>query len=117
RLVPGVDLAFQRGDVARFDHRLLRVPVFGQRGPGAAQVEQLALDARQDLRQRIRLGGRAGRRQLRARDADARGQLVDGAVRLDAQGVLADLLPAHQAGVAPVAGLRVDAVEPDHPAA
>ena len=109
-----VDLAFQRGHVARLDDRLLRVAIRGQRRQIAAQVEELVLDARQHRGQRVRAGGRARREQRRARDADASRQLVDGAVRLDAQGVLADLLPADEPRVAAVAGLRVDAIEPDH---
>jgi hypothetical protein len=100
RLVPPVDLTFQRGDVARSI-----TGCFGCRSPGSVARSLPRLKSSFWMRARTfasasGLGGAPGRRQLRARDADARGQLVDGSVRLDAQGVLADLLPAHQAGVA-----------------
>ena len=91
-----------------------RLPGRRRRGQLGAEIEQLALDAAQDLVEAVARGGTVDLRGVeRPRDADRRVELVHRPVRLDPWRGLARALRADQVGLAVVATAGVDARDPD----
>ena len=120
-LLAFVHLALQQRDVGLGDARLLGMDVLGQRREDGSEVEELVLDAREGLREGDDVG--PARREEDAAREELRGglagrahegvELVDGAVRLDAQIVLGDALTADEARRALIAVAGVHAVDRD----
>ena len=78
----------------------------------ATQVEELVLDLTKDpVEPSVRLALLQALRVEDPREPDDGVELVDGAVGLDAWRVLGDAAPAHERGIALVAGASVDAGE------
>jgi hypothetical protein len=94
--------------VTRLDprDRARRLVLFGD-AQVAAQVEEVVLDPPQHVTE-------PGLESRRDRRPDVAVELVHGAVRLDAEGVLRDALPRAERRGAVVAGARVDLRDPRH---
>jgi len=104
----------ERGHLGRAHAEHALVERLARGGQLAPQVEELVLDAAQDLVEpTVLLAALELRRVEGAREADDRVQLVDGAVGLDPRRVLGHAAPAHEGGLAAVAGARVDTVDAD----
>src|SRR5262249_7343127 len=112
-LLAGVHHGLERGHLLAADAEHSRLKIRLGRRELAPEVEELVLQALQDLVEAA-AGGRAAKLRVHgACDAERGVQLVDRAVCVDARAVLRDARAADEVGVAAVTPARVDACQAD----